>query len=68
MHFEHFLECGAKYAPFQLDPSIGHFFLMYFNRFGLFTFVISIVFGTDIEILTDSKVVNSLTKISISGP
>ena len=41
---------------------------MYFNRFGLFTFVIWFCFGTDIKILTDSKVVNALTRFSISGP
>ena len=42
--------------------------MMYFIRFGLFTFVISIAYGPDIEILADQKVVNSLTRISISGP
>jgi len=68
MHFEHLLECEAKYTPFQVIPSIEQFFLIHFMRFGQFTFVISIVFGHDIEILADSKVVNSLTKISISRP
>jgi hypothetical protein len=53
---------GATYLPFQLIPSIG------FIMFGLFTFVISIVFGADIKILTDSNVVNSLTRISKPGP
>ena len=53
--------------PVLLGVIIGQFFLIHFNRFGLFTFVISIVSGPDMKILTDSKVKNSRTRISRWG-
>ena len=35
IHIAFLGECGAKYAPFQLIPSIGQFFLIHFISFGL---------------------------------